>query len=193
MASDSMLELSKAEQQRKKDESFMLKAVAEAERCEATPSAFSVGAVLLNKSGDVLASGFSRELPGNTHAEQCALMKAEATHGKECAAGGTMYSTMEPCSTRLSGNESCTSRLLKAGIARVVLAQREPDTFVQCEGVAQLSARGVEVDEVSSPDILLRLAALHSHLQPQEQRDTADQACVAGGAAKAPAPARSAT
>ena len=40
-------------------------------------TAYCVGCVLV-KDGTAIATGFSRELPGNTHAEQCALMKAGA-------------------------------------------------------------------------------------------------------------------
>ena len=46
-------------------------------------------------------TGFSREEPGNTHAEQVALARAPPG----AARGGTLYSTMEPCAHRLSGED----------------------------------------------------------------------------------------
>lgn len=56
-----------------------------------------------------------------------------------------MYTSMEPCSRRLSGKESCTSRLLRAGVRRVVVGIREPTNFVACDGLDQLRAAGVSV------------------------------------------------
>nr|CAI6776205.1 BFH_HP1_G0048730.mRNA.1.CDS.1 [Saccharomyces cerevisiae] len=48
-------------------------------KCGPTKTAFSVGAVLVHGT-QVLATGYPRELPGNTHAEQCALIKYLQLH-----------------------------------------------------------------------------------------------------------------
>ncbi|RKP05490.1 cytidine deaminase-like protein, partial [Thamnocephalis sphaerospora] len=136
------------------DAHFMRLAIAEACRCRPVPSAYNVGAVLAHATGaahgmTILATGYSRELPGNTHAEECCLLKlapelvqqlgsmdaANAPHRQV-----TLYTTMEPCVRRLSGRPSCTERLLTAHwIRRIVLGVREPPTFVQgVDGVEQL-------------------------------------------------------
>lgn len=109
------------------------------------PTAYCVGAVL-TKDGAVLATGFSRELPGNTHAEECALAKVAAD--STAARGGTMYTTMEPCSLRLSGNRPCVERIIEAGIARVVMGVKEPPNFVECSGIEMLREKGIEVQVV---------------------------------------------
>lgn len=117
-------------------------ACALAARCAPAATAYNVGAVLVGENGQVLATGYSRELPGNTHAEECALRKA----GDVPVAGATLYTTMEPCSRRLSGNVPCTRRIVDAGIARVVLAILEPPRFVaDCTGVVDLRAAGIVV------------------------------------------------
>ncbi|KAJ1961101.1 hypothetical protein IWQ62_003987 [Dispira parvispora] len=131
------------------DIAFLRQAIVQAHRSTPVPSAYCVGAVLV--SGDdeprVLATGYSRELPGNTHAEECALLKyAQANPKDNALTNATMYTTMEPCSTRLSGNTPCTERIIRAGLARVVLGVKEPDNFVQCEGVRLLQAAGIRVD-----------------------------------------------
>lgn len=109
---------------------FMELALEEAKKCEGTETAFSVGAVLV-KDGEVLSTGYSRELPGNTHAEQCALEKYFAKHNtKDVPEGTVIYTTMEPCSERLSGNEPCVQRILKSCIKTVFVGVLEPDTFV---------------------------------------------------------------
>ncbi|PWZ01116.1 PAP2-domain-containing protein [Testicularia cyperi] len=102
-------------------------ALEEANRSPPTESAFCVGCVI-TASGDhgsskeqMLATGFSRELPGNTHAEQCALDKMSARFKVNSnltsavnlpQVGLDLYTTMEPCSERLSGNLPCVNRIL---------------------------------------------------------------------------------
>ncbi len=108
-------------------------AIKEADKCGPTKTAFSVGAVLVNGT-EILDVGYSRELPGNTHAEQCALEKYFTKTGKRAVPPGTIiYTTMEPCSFRLSGNEPCVQRImsLNGNIQTVFVGVLEPDTFVK--------------------------------------------------------------
>jgi pyrimidine deaminase RibD-like protein len=127
----------------------MLVALNEARKATPVPSAFCVGAVIVDPStGKVLSTGYSRELPGNTHAEACALDKLPPT-ALEAVDGADMYTTMEPCSVRLSGNTPCVTRILGAGIKRVYVGVEEPKDFVLCEGTRLLREKGVEVINVS--------------------------------------------
>lgn len=112
---------------------YMELAIEQAKKCGPTTTAFNVGAVLVNGT-EILATGYSRELPGNTHAEQCALEKYFTKIGKRNVPSGTvLYSTMEPCSLRLSGNQSCVQRvlMLNGNIQTVFFAVSEPETFVE--------------------------------------------------------------
>jgi pyrimidine deaminase RibD-like protein len=129
---------------------YMLLALEQARKATPVPSAFCVGAVIVDPStGDVLSTGYSRELPGNTHAEACALDKLSLSAlGR--VEGSDMYTTMEPCSVRLSGNTPCVTRILEAGIKRVYVGVEEPKDFVVCEGTRLLRENGVEV--VNVPD-----------------------------------------
>lgn len=122
------------------DEHFMRLAIAEAHKSIPSENAFCVGCVVVH-DGQVLATGFSRELPGNTHAEQVALHKLEFD-----APGATVYTTMEPCSVRVSGNTPCVQSCLRAHISRVVIGVMEPKNFVVCEGVSLLRDSGVDVE-----------------------------------------------
>ncbi|KAF8534557.1 cytidine deaminase-like protein, partial [Trichophaea hybrida] len=122
-----------------------------AHQCIPTATAFCVGAVIVSPTGEVLSTGFSRELPGNTHAEQCALDKLLLATPPE---GSIMYTTMEPCSERLSGNRPCLYRILETGgIDTVVVGVKEPTTFIKenvCErvlrekGIVYLHVSGLE-------------------------------------------------
>ncbi|AMD22128.1 HGL212Wp [Eremothecium sinecaudum] len=112
---------------------YMEMAIAEAKKCTPVKSAFSVGAVLVNGL-EVLSTGYSRELPGNTHAEQNALEKYfNRTKESQVPPGTILYTTMEPCSHRLSGNEPCVQRIIdqQRNIATVFVGLMEPDNFVK--------------------------------------------------------------
>ncbi len=140
-----------------KDHEAMKLAIEQSKLCKPSEGAYSVGACLYSSSGTLLSTGYSRELPGNTHAEQCCFMKL-----KEDCQGGTMYTTMEPCTTRLSGQVGCTQRIIDYGVARVVFGVKEPPNFVNCEGIGILQQSGVKVvhlDEYSDECL-----AVNTHL-----------------------------
>ncbi|CAG8552691.1 5749_t:CDS:2 [Funneliformis caledonium] len=124
---------------------FMKIAIEQANLSVPIETAYCVGAALV-KNSRLLSTGYSRELEGNTHAEECALKKLSDI--KE-ANGAIMYTTMEPCSKRLSGNKPCVERIIEAGIKKVVMGIKEPDKFVKCEGISILQANGIEVVNVS--------------------------------------------
>jgi pyrimidine deaminase RibD-like protein len=129
---------------------LMTLALQQAEQCIPTSTAFCVGAVISSpETSDVLSTGYSRELEGNTHAEANAIDKLlNQQNEQDKLPGCDIYTTMEPCSVRLSGNVDCTKRILQAGIKRVFLGTVEPDDFVKCEGVQLLKDAGVEVYSV---------------------------------------------
>ena len=109
-------------------------------------TAYSVGAVIVTTDGEVF-TGYSRETASSNHAEEEAIIKAEAARAQ--LAGATIYSSMEPCSTRKSKPLSCSELIIAHGFARVVFAAYEPDDFVHCEGKNLLSSAGIRVDVVS--------------------------------------------
>ncbi|KAI8336315.1 cytidine deaminase-like protein [Chlamydoabsidia padenii] len=124
------------------DLKFMRLAINEANKSPPAEKAYCVGACLVDAHGRLVTTGYSRELPGNTHAEQCALMKLD---DPDLAHGGTMYTTMEPCSIRLSGNRPCVQSIVAAKISKVVMGVREPPHLVNCQGVQLLGQHGIQV------------------------------------------------
>lgn len=125
---------------------YMHLALLEAHKCIATPTAYCVGAILTTCSGEILSTGYSRELPGNTHAEQCCFEKL-AAQGTELPEDAVLYTTMEPCSERLSGNLPCVDRIIATGgkIKTVYVGVREPDRFIKDNvGLGKLMEAGVE-------------------------------------------------
>src|ERR1022692_3955553 len=58
------------------DHHWLAGAIELSRRCPLSPSAFSVGAILVAADGSVIATGFSRERDPHDHAEEAALAKA---------------------------------------------------------------------------------------------------------------------
>lgn len=99
-----------------------------------------VGCVLLDPSGAVLATGFHRGA-GTDHAEAAAIRAAQGA-GLSLK-GATAVVTLEPCNhTGRTG--PCAEALVRAGVARVVYAQADPNP-VAAGGAARLQAAGVVV------------------------------------------------
>ncbi|KAI8324395.1 hypothetical protein GQ54DRAFT_68562 [Martensiomyces pterosporus] len=143
------------------DVEYMRMAIDEGKKCSSVESAYNVGAVIV-KDGKILSRGFSRQLPGNTHAEQCALITLAGELGEDAARGATMYTTMEPCSKRLSGNVPCVNRILDSGIATVFVGVAEPPNFVQCTGMEELANHGLKVVQIK--ELEDECKALNIHL-----------------------------
>ena len=99
----------------------------------------SVGCVVV-KDGRVVGRAVTAP-GGRPHAEPAALAMAGAQ-----ARGATAYVTLEPC-CHWGRTPPCTDALIQAGIARVVIAARDPDPRVNSHGIARLRAAGIVVDE----------------------------------------------
>ena len=139
-------------------QAYMRFALSLAQKSESKPTNFRVGAVLIDEaSNQILSTGYTLELPGNTHAEQCCLEKFSVSQGvladkvgKVLPENTVLYTTMEPCNKRASGNLSCTERILNTkstsngGIQTVYLGVKEPETFVgENRGKAKLEEAGI--------------------------------------------------
>ena len=132
---------------------YMRHALTLANKSPPKPTNFCVGAVLVDESTDtILSTGYTLELPGNTHAEQCCLQKFSDIQGlsEEHVSNvlperSAIYTTMEPCGMRLSGNLPCVDRIIRSGIKKVYHGVKEPEIFVgQSIGRRKLEAAGIE-------------------------------------------------
>ncbi|MCJ1225879.1 hypothetical protein MMC12_002528 [Toensbergia leucococca] len=164
-------------------ESYMRFASSLAEKSTPKPTNFRVGAVLVDEAtGKILSTGYTLELPGNTHAEQCCLSKygsekgvTEDNVGRVMPEHTVLYTTMEPCNKRLSGNAPCVERILqtttngKCGIKVVYIGVKEPETFVtKNSGAAKLEEAGIKCVHVPGyeEDILKIAKAGHAEKSP---------------------------
>ncbi|MFM7343999.1 MAG: bifunctional diaminohydroxyphosphoribosylaminopyrimidine deaminase/5-amino-6-(5-phosphoribosylamino)uracil reductase RibD [Tagaea sp.] len=99
----------------------------------------AVGCVLV-KDGRVAGRGWTQS-GGRPHAETEALHRAGSS-----ARGATAYVTLEPCSHH-GKTPPCADALIGAGVARVVVACRDPDPRVDGRGLGKLREAGIEVVE----------------------------------------------
>ncbi|MDE3060099.1 MAG: bifunctional diaminohydroxyphosphoribosylaminopyrimidine deaminase/5-amino-6-(5-phosphoribosylamino)uracil reductase RibD [Pseudomonadota bacterium] len=99
----------------------------------------SVGAVVV-KDDCIIGQGVTAR-GGRPHAETEALAQAAAQ-----ARGATLYVTLEPCAHQ-GKTSPCAEAIITAGIARCVVACRDPNPLVNGKGIAQLQQAGIEVIE----------------------------------------------
>jgi pyrimidine deaminase RibD-like protein len=142
------------------DRHWLRAAVELSRACPASSTAFSVGAILVGPAGSVIATGYSREGDPRNHAEEFALAKAVAAGAD--TAGATMYSSLEPCLTRVSRRVPCARLIAAAGIRRVVIAWREPPVFQPGGGAEWLERHGVAVAEY--PELAAAAREVNGHL-----------------------------
>src|SRR6056297_83478 len=110
----------------------------------------AVGCVIV-RDGRIVGRGWTQD-GGRPHAERVALDQAGAM-----AAGATAYVTLEPCN-HTGQTPPCSSALVEAGVARVVVATGDPDPRTAGRGIATLRAAGIEVETGVLED-----AARHDH------------------------------
>ncbi|WP_169989186.1 deaminase [Microbispora sp. H10836] len=140
------------------DRQWLIAAIELAQKCPPSTTAFSVGAIVVDREGREISRGYSRETDPHVHAEEAALAKLNMVDGPDLT-GATIYSTLEPCSERRSRPRTCAQLIIEAGIPRVVIAWREPSLFVaDCQGVELLASNGIEVLEV--PDLAAAASAV---------------------------------
>ncbi|HEV2371728.1 MAG TPA: dCMP deaminase [Streptosporangiaceae bacterium] len=131
------------------DRRWLEQAVALSWRCPPSKSAFAVGAVLVSREGEVLATGYSREWGLLFHAEEVALAKLEQSDPRLLSA--TLYSSLEPCRRRLSRPRPCAELVIEASVRRVVVAWLEPPLFTEGGGAQALRDAGITV--VAVPEL----------------------------------------
>jgi pyrimidine deaminase RibD-like protein len=160
---------------------YMEYAIEKARLSPPAPTKFCVGAVLVDADkNEILSTGYSMELPGdrpadpgNTHAEQCCFIKVAERYnipedqlGEVLPKNTVLYTTMEPCNERLSGNRTCVDRILslKRAVKVVYVGIKEPETFIgQNLGRKKLEDGGVVVEHVEGLEQQILQVSMAGH------------------------------
>ena len=122
------------------DRRFMAAAIALSERGRglSTPNP-NVGCLIV-RDGAVVGRGWTQK-GGRPHAEAQALDEAQ-----DQARGATAYVTLEPCFHLSARGPRCADLMARAGVARVVIALRDPDPRTDGQGAGHLRSRGIKVE-----------------------------------------------
>jgi diaminohydroxyphosphoribosylaminopyrimidine deaminase/5-amino-6-(5-phosphoribosylamino)uracil reductase len=102
----------------------------------------SVGAVI--SSGRRIIGEGSTQAAGKDHAEIVALKQARKNREAHLP-GSTVYVSLEPCSHH-GRTPPCTDALIKAEVARVVIASSDPNPLVNGKGISQLRDAGIVIE-----------------------------------------------
>ena len=126
------------------DGKFMTMAIEEAEhsRPEDDRPHPKVGVVVV-KEGEILAKAHRGEISDGDHAEYTALERKLA---QTDLTGATVYTTLEPCTTRTHPKTPCAGRVVQRRIGRVVIGMLDPNPVIRGRGLWQLDEAGVRVD-----------------------------------------------
>lgn len=115
-----------------------------------------VGVVVL-RGNEVLATACRGDLAPGDHAEYTAL---EKKLGSEKLVGCTVYTTLEPCTTRNHPKIACADRLVQRRVGRVVIGALDPDQRITGQGVLRLRRAGIAVD-LFPPEMMAEVEELN--------------------------------
>jgi diaminohydroxyphosphoribosylaminopyrimidine deaminase/5-amino-6-(5-phosphoribosylamino)uracil reductase len=121
------------------DSRFMSRALELAARGQGHVEPNPMVGCVIARGEETIAEGWHQEF-GQPHAEIEALSAVGSM-----ADGATMYVTLEPCCHQ-GKTGPCTDAIVKSGIHKVVIAQRDPFPQVDGSGIRHLEAAGIEVE-----------------------------------------------
>ena len=123
------------------DKKCMSRAITLARRGQGKTSPNPLVGAVIAKNNRIIAEGWHRQY-GGKHAEREALDAAG-----ESPAGADLYCTLEPCCFTAPDKHQppCTDSIIKSGLRRVIIANRDPNPKVNGEGERILKQAGIIV------------------------------------------------
>lgn len=128
-----------------------------------------VGAVLVNKEGDIIAEGWHKQF-GGPHAEvECVRNYELGIKNYEKLEECTLFVNLEPCS-HYGKTPPCAKMIIEKGVGRVVVGMLDSNPLVAGKGVQMLRDAGIEVVvgvmEQECRELNKRFICLHEKKRP---------------------------
>ena len=129
----------------------MLRAISLARKCATEPGRISpkVGAIVA-RDGKVLGRGLSW---GARAGGTCGVHPARGETRDRALAGATLFTTLEPCTSRHHPKIACADRIVERRIKRVVIGVLDPNDRIRGRGELRLRAAGIEIARFD-PDLM---------------------------------------